>query len=293
MSRRSSAAPSPAGSDAPSNDTNSKDRVIDKQKMLLSADSGHFSLLRALHLADLVTELNGFCGGKSTFRYEIRNLKSSHLTFHLVMSVFSSMRYCLGESTQYRDLWIALSFMPFGLLFDFMDGKIARWRRKASMMGQELDSLADLVISKLQYMHDRHVLLNSPSNNLSSIYKVSFGIAPAATAFAIGMRSPLDHIFLTFFVLCGLTRLARFNVTVATLPKDTSGKAQYFEGTPIPTTLVIAALMAYWVSQDWILGEIPFGVVGAGSLLEFHPAVGLFVVHGCLMVSRTIHIPKL
>ncbi|ODH14229.1 hypothetical protein ACO22_06627 [Paracoccidioides brasiliensis] len=268
MSRRSSAAPSPAGSDAPSNDTKSKDRVIDKQKMLLSADSGHFSLLRALHLADLVTELN-------------------------VMSVFSSMRYCLGESTQYRDLWIALSFMPFGLFFDFMDGKIARWRRKASMMGQELDSLADLVIPKLQYMHDRHVLLYSPSNNLSSIYKVSFGIAPAAAAFAIGMRSPLDHIFLTFFVLCGLTRLARFNVTVATLPKDTSGKAQYFEGTPIPTTLAIAALMAYWVSQDWILGEIPFGVVGAGSLLEFHPAVGLFVVHGCLMVSRTIHIPKL
>lgn len=35
--------------------------------------------------------------------------------------------------------------MPFGLFFDFMDGKIARWRKKSSLMGQELDSLADLV----------------------------------------------------------------------------------------------------------------------------------------------------
>ena len=35
--------------------------------------------------------------------------------------------------------------MPFGLFFDFMDGKVARWRKKSSLMGQELDSLADLV----------------------------------------------------------------------------------------------------------------------------------------------------
>lgn len=35
--------------------------------------------------------------------------------------------------------------MPFGLFFDFFDGKVARWRNKSSLMGQELDSLADLV----------------------------------------------------------------------------------------------------------------------------------------------------
>lgn len=106
------------------------------------------------------------------------------------------------------------------------------------------------------------------------------------------MRTPLDHICLTFFVLCGLLRLARFNVTVATLPKDQTGKSKYFEGTPIPTSLSIAALMAYWVSQGWILEALPLGVYGAGTLLEVHPVVGLFVVHGCLMTSRTIHIPK-
>lgn len=63
------------------------------------------------------------------------------------------MRYCLGDLTEYRDLWIALSFMPFGLFFDFMDGKIARWRRKSSLMGQELDSLADLVIKTVRHVY--------------------------------------------------------------------------------------------------------------------------------------------
>ncbi|RAH72217.1 Gar1-domain-containing protein [Aspergillus aculeatinus CBS 121060] len=198
------------------------------------------SWCQALHLADLVTELN-------------------------VMSVFSSMRYCLGDPTDYSSLWAALTFMPFGLFFDFMDGKIARWRKKSSLMGQELDSLADLI---------------------------SFGMAPAAAAFAIGIRTPVDHFFLTFFVLCGLTRLARFNVTVAVLPKDKTGKSKYFEGTPIPTTLSIAAFMAYCVSQDWVQDNLPLGLAGEGTAFEFHPLVLLFVLHGCLMVSKTLHIPK-
>ncbi|CAG8029248.1 unnamed protein product [Penicillium salamii] len=229
----------------------------EKQKMLLSSDHGHFSMVksvsapppvflarltfhRAMHLADLITEMN-------------------------VMSVFSSMRYCLGEPTEYGAIWAALAFMPFGLFFDFMDGKVARWRKKSSLMGQELDSLADLI---------------------------SFGLAPAAAAFALGIRTSLDHVFLTFFVLCGLTRLARFNVTVAVLPKDKSGKSQYFEGTPIPTTLSIAALMAYWVSQSWTHENIPLGLFAEGTIFEFHPVVLMFVLHGCLMVSKTIHIPK-
>lgn len=201
-------------------------------------------MIRALHLADLITELNGFCG---------------------VMSVFSSMRYCLGHPNAYGNLWAALAFMPFGLFFDFMDGKVARWRKKSSLMGQELDSLADLV---------------------------SFGVSPAAVAFAIGLRTPVDHLFLTFFILCGLTRLARFNVTVGNVPKDATGKSKYFEGTPIPTSLSIAAVMAYWVSKGWILESLPFGTWLTGTSLEFHPVVGLFVLSGCLMTSKTLHVPK-
>ncbi|KAJ5570516.1 CDP-alcohol phosphatidyltransferase [Penicillium hispanicum] len=243
MSRRTSAM---ASSDSNSDVPPSGDGGQEKQKMLLSAEHGHFSMVKALHLADLVTELNG------TWLYHI-------------MSVFSSMRYCLGDPSNYGAIWAALAFMPFGLFFDFMDGKIARWRKKSSLMGQELDSLADLI---------------------------SFGLAPAAAAFALGIRTTVDHLLLAFFVLCGLTRLARFNVTVAVLPKDKSGKSKYFEGTPIPTTLSIASLMAYWVSQSWTHENIPFGLIAEGTALEFHPIALLFVLHGCLMVSKTIHIPK-
>jgi CDP-diacylglycerol--serine O-phosphatidyltransferase len=68
-----------------------------------------------------------------------------NLGFCGVMSIFSSMRYCLGPPSSYSNLWVALALMPLGLFFDFMDGKVARWRKKSSLMGQELDSLADLV----------------------------------------------------------------------------------------------------------------------------------------------------
>lgn len=222
-----------------------KEQTQDKQARLLSQDAGHFSLLRALHMADFITELNGFCG---------------------VMSVFSSLRYCVQENPHdYTNIYLALGFIPLGLFFDFMDGKVARWRKKASLMGQELDSLADLV---------------------------SFGVSPAAAAFSLGMRTTLDHILLAFFVLCGLTRLARFNVTVAMLPKDASGKSHYFEGTPIPTSLALASVMAYWVYNGWTLEQLPLGVWYEGTWAEVHPVVSLWVLHGCLMISKTIRIPK-
>lgn len=95
-----------------------------------------------------MTAMTGFCGGK--LRYPNTDGMTTQLNEYLytVMSVFSAMRYCLGDPTDYKDLWIALGFMPFGLFFDFMDGKVARWRKRSSLMGQELDSLADLVREK-------------------------------------------------------------------------------------------------------------------------------------------------
>ncbi|SPO01347.1 probable CHO1 CDP-diacylglycerol serine O-phosphatidyltransferase [Cephalotrichum gorgonifer] len=220
--------------------------VCDKQTLLLSSDAGHFSLIRALHLADAITVLNGMCG---------------------VLSIFTSLHYCLGEGSGSPNpslLYLALGFLPFGLFFDFLDGRVARWRNKSSMMGQELDSLADLI---------------------------TFGVAPATVATTLGLRTPLDSLLLGFFVLCGLVRLARFNVTTATLPKDASGKSKYFEGTPIPTSLALDGMMAYWVSKGWILDDLPLGVVGSG-VLAVHPVVLVFVVHGCLMTSKSIKIPK-
>ena len=61
------------------------------------------------------------------------------------MSIFSSLRYTLGDADELGQVWLALAFLPFGFFFDAFDGKVARWRKKSSLMGQELDSLADLV----------------------------------------------------------------------------------------------------------------------------------------------------
>lgn len=123
--------------------------------------------------------------------------------------------------------------------------------------------------------------------------QISFGVAPAACAFSLGMQTPLDQLLLTCFVLAGLARLARFNVTTGNVPKDANGKAKYFEGLPIPTSLSIAALMAFWASRGWIQHDLPLGTLGKGSIFEVHSAVGLFLGHACCMLSKTLHIPKL
>lgn len=82
-------------------------------------------------------------------------------------------------------------------------------------------------------------------------------------------------------------------MTVQSLPKDASGKSKYFEGTPIPfACLSLELFMAVWVAKGWILDDIPLGVWGKGEMWEFHPVVGLFVVAGCLMTSKTLHVPK-
>lgn len=73
------------------------------------------------------------------------------------------MRYCLGSPADTTQLWAALAFMPFGLFFDFFDGKVARWRGKSSLMGQELDSLADLV-------HTFHSFITLTTTNIQHRY---------------------------------------------------------------------------------------------------------------------------
>lgn len=118
-------------------------------------------------------------------------------------------------------------------------------------------------------------------------------MATAAAGFAIGFRTTVDQIFLSFYVLCGLTRLARFNVTVAMLPKDKTGKSKYFEGTPIPfACLTTSCIMATWTFMGYIHDSIPWGTAFTGTVLEFHPAAVIFFINGCLMTSRTLHVPK-
>lgn len=73
-------------------------------------------------------------------------------------SIFSSARYLLTNDDDY--LWSALGFPLAGLMFDFFDGKVARWRNSSSMLGQELDSLADLVSVPISFDFVRRLLDN-------------------------------------------------------------------------------------------------------------------------------------
>lgn len=114
-------------------------------------------------------------------------------------------------------------------------------------------------------------------------------------AYVLGMRTNVDTLILAFFLLSGLSRLARFNVTAASLPKDATGKAKFFEGLPIPTTLGLVTMMGVWTWKGWHEGKdgLPFGVVGEGTPWCFHIASGIFLAWGCAMVSKSLKVPKL
>ncbi|CEQ42987.1 SPOSA6832_04867, partial [Sporobolomyces salmonicolor] len=213
-------------------------------------DDRHFSLVRNFRLADIVTLGNGFCGS---------------------LSLFSSANYLLTRNQTY--LWHALVYPMLGMIFDIFDGKVARWRNESSMLGQELDSLAD---------------------------SISFGVAPAVVAFTIGLRTTADTLVLTIFICSGIARLARFNATVALVPKDAAGKAQYFEGLPIPSSLMICAAMAVCVKKGMIDGPGGIGNGLPGGLVEplqnlgvdLHWASLVFAAWGMAMVSKTLRVPK-
>jgi len=129
--------------------------------------------------------------------------------------------------------------------------------------------------------------------------QISFGVAPSLLAFVVGLRTPLDTVILTGFICCGLARLARFNATVALIPKDGGGKAKYFEGLPIPSSLGLVAILAYWTKRGWITGQegIPWGTVTLwgieGGRGEIHVASIMFGLWAAAMVSKTMRVPKM
>lgn len=198
-------------------------------------------MIRGFHLADFFTLANAACG---------------------MAAIFLAMIHV--ESRAVGHFYLAAAMAPAALVFDILDGRIARWRREHSALGRELDSLADVI---------------------------SFGVAPAALAYAAGMRGGWDMIGLIYFVCCGVSRLARYNVTAEDLSAG-SGKVAYFEGTPIPTTVLLTALLAFAAWRGRLDGNL-FGGVWTLGPWQLHPLVLLFVASGTLMVSKTLRIPKL
>jgi CDP-diacylglycerol---serine O-phosphatidyltransferase len=158
----------------------------------------------------------------------------------------------------------AAALAPAAFIFDVLDGRIARARHQHSPLGRELDSLSDVI---------------------------SFGVAPAALAFAAGMQGGWDAAALIYFVGCGVSRLARYNVTAESMSGG-SGKVAYFEGTPIPTSVLLTGVLAFAAAQGHVGDALYGGAFDVGPW-TLHPLVLLFVLSGSLMISKTLHIPKL
>ena len=199
-----------------------------------------FSMIREFHLADWFT-LGNACAGMG--------------------ALFAVMTYL--QTREVLHLYYACALIPLALIFDVLDGRIARWRQQSSVLGRELDSLADII---------------------------SFGVAPAAIAYGCGMQGLYDRVVLVFFVACGVSRLARYNVTAEQLSEG-SDKVKYFEGTPIPTSLVLVIVLAVAAWQNALGEQLWLGAVQIGGF-TLHPLVLLFAVSGSLMISR-IRIPKI
>ena len=178
-----------------------------------------------------------------------------------VSALFAMMAYL--QDSEVRHVLIACTLIVLAFVFDVFDGSVARWRQKSSSMGRELDSLADVI---------------------------SFGVAPAVIAYGIGMNGLWDRIVLLYFVACGVSRLARYNVTAETLAGG-GDKVKYFEGTPIPSSLLLVMLIAIAAVNGAVGSNLWFGVTDIGPG-QFHPLVLLFALSGSLMISKTLHIPK-
>jgi CDP-diacylglycerol--serine O-phosphatidyltransferase len=177
------------------------------------------------------------------------------------ISIFLCLDYLAAG--QDRFLWIAFALLFAALFFDIFDGYWARRSHHHSILGADLDSLSDII---------------------------SFGVAPAVLGFTMGMRAGWDMLILTIFVVCGISRLARFNVTAEALSGGT-GKVKYFEGTPIPTSIIIVVLLGVAFTQGAVGVDLWLGTVRVGPA-ALHPLAIVYLISGMGMISATIRIPK-
>jgi CDP-diacylglycerol---serine O-phosphatidyltransferase len=195
----------------------------------MSWAADRFSLVRGLKGPDYLTLANALCG---------------------MFAIFCALARAGGGNGTWLIVGVAL--VGSATVFDTFDGRLARWLGITTMIGRELDALADLI---------------------------SFGVAPAALGNASGLHGPVAVAALAFYVACAVCRLARYNASIDRLAAST-GKVPYFEGTPVtfgivPLGLAVALSLA---------GGMHGVLVVVASLV--------FAVTGCAMISRTLRIPK-
>jgi CDP-diacylglycerol--serine O-phosphatidyltransferase len=179
------------------------------------------------------------------------------------IAIFLCLDYLASDNRRF--LWTAFLLLPMALVCDVLDGYVARLdKRRQSLIGADLDSLADVI---------------------------SFGVAPAVLGFTLGLRGGWDMLLLTYFVVCGVSRLARFNVTAEALSDADTGKVKYFEGTPIPTSILIVGLLGVAVLFGRIDDRLWFGDYKIGFAL-LHPLSLVYAASGSAMISATLRVPK-
>jgi CDP-diacylglycerol--serine O-phosphatidyltransferase len=117
-----------------------------------------------------------------------------------------------------KEIKVACIFLLIAALFDFLDGRTARYLKKTTHLGKELDSLCDLV---------------------------SFGVAPVIIAFEttrnIGDGWIFAIIIYVLFLAAGALRLARFNIK----------ELPYFEGMPIGVNGIIVSFFYFIGLTSW------------------------------------------
>jgi CDP-diacylglycerol--serine O-phosphatidyltransferase len=179
------------------------------------------------------------------------------------IAIFLCLDYLATDSRRF--LWTAFLLLPLALVCDVLDGYVARLnRRRQSSLGADLDSLADVI---------------------------SFGVAPAVLGFTLGLRGGWDMLILTYFVVCGVSRLARFNVTASALADAETGKVKYFEGTPIPTSIGLVLILGIAFYLGRTDERLWFGALRIGPA-TLHPLSLLYGASGSAMISATLRIPK-
>ena len=190
-------------------------------------------------------------------------LPSTFTAVNIAAGFFAITQSLEGSALQPHHFDYAAIAIGLAIPFDALDGRIARMTNTESEFGKELDSLADVI---------------------------TFGVAPSILAFAWGFRSlplAMNHdlrlklvqfgAFVCFlFLLCGASRLARFNISVNPIPKNPGRPdRKYFVGMPIPAAagLVVAVVHAFiglpiftwWLAIIWglLVGFIGFLMISS------------------------------
>jgi CDP-diacylglycerol--serine O-phosphatidyltransferase len=202
----------------------------------------------------LLTTANIFCG----FYSILEALKGFQK-----LALFSSPNDVFAQAA-IRHFDIAAICIGFSVLFDFLDGRIARMTNTTSEFGVELDSLADVI---------------------------SFGIAPAFLIYAWGYSPIVDLQKLGWavsfmFLVCGALRLARFNVLARKPSQDKSVK-KYFVGMPIPAGASLIAAIIHFTPTPIIMRKFQIDLYGVSLDSNLYSVILMMLtaVLALLMVS--------